>query len=333
MCGKIREASLFFIITHILLLCGCAGGGRKAPVSETRLLLDTVCSITLYDPPDRAVLEDALDLCAGYESLLSVTIEGSDVWRINHADGKPVAVSAQTTEIVLEGLRYGDLSDGMFDISIGRLSGLWNFKGNPAVPLAEELAIAIETVDYRKIVVSGDTVQLTDPESRLDLGGIAKGYIADRVAAFLKERGVKAAVIDLGGNVVAVGRKPSGEKWRVGVRKPFDDSGKLLGTIETGAASIVTSGVYERQFESGGVVYHHIINPYTGMPVVSDVVSATVLTESSMAGDALSTILVLMGSGMAEKLADEATGFIGAALLLSSGDVMQIGEVELRASS
>ena len=316
-----------------ITFAGCGVKRQPQPaVSETRLLLDTVCTVTVYEPRDRALVTGALDLCAEYEQTFSVAIEGSDIWRINHARGEAVTISAQTAEMISIGLDFGRLSDGMFDITIGRLSSLWNFKGDPAVPDAGDIRAAIGTVDYRVVVLSGETVQLRDPEATLDTGGVAKGYIADKLADYLKERGVKSALIDLGGNVVTVGEKADGNMWRVGVRKPFGENGELLGVIETGEASVVTSGIYERQFESGGRVYHHILDPKTGMPAVSDVVSATVLTENSAAGDALSTILVLAGSERAAELTGETPGFIGAVLALSSGEVILLGEVNFRSA-
>jgi len=309
-----------------MMFTGCRKQPAE-PVSETRLLLDTVCTVTLYEPRDRALVTGALDLCAEYEQLFSVTIEGSDVWRINHAHGEQVTVSAQTAEMLSIGLEFGRLSDGKFDITIGRLSSLWNFKGDPKIPGAEEIRTAMGTVDYRKANVSGNTVQLSDPEAAFDAGGVAKGYIADKLADYLKERGVRSALIDLGGNVVTVGGKPDGKLWRVGVRKPFGENGELLGVIETWEASVVTSGIYERMFESGGRTYHHILDPETGMPAISDVVSATVVTESSAVGDALSTVLVLAGSKKAAELTGEVPGFMGAVLVLSSGEIMQLGEI------
>jgi len=321
-----KSIAYFIIIAFAVMLCGCYGG-KAEPVGETRLMLDTVCSITIYDPPDRQLVSEAMELCEEYEKLFSVTIEGSDVWRVNHAGGAPVTVSDETAQVILAGLSFGGISGGLFDITIGRLSGLWNFKGTPSLPAAQEIAAARDTVDSSKISLTGNTVQMADTDAWLDLGGIAKGYIADRLASFLKEKGVKGAVIDLGGNVILVGKKPGGNLWRVGVTKPFSESGELLGTIETGEASAVTSGIYERQFESGGRIYHHILDPRTGMPVESDVVSATVIARSSMTGDALSTMFVLLGSSAAELLGS-VPGFIGAIVVLDSGEVLEYGKVE-----
>ena len=319
------------VVLSLFLFTACAPKAPSQPISETRLLLDTVCTITIYDPNiDKGLLSEALDLCAEYESLLSRTLEGSDIWRVNQAGNEPVKVDARTAALIKTGLKYGDFSGGLFDISIGRLCALWDFGGNPAVPSPTQLAAAQATVDYRQVSVNGDTVQLANAETWLDLGGIAKGYIADQVTAFLKERGVKSAVIDLGGNIVAVGAKPDGSPWRIGIEQPFSERSEIIGALSTGAASIVTSGIYERQFTENGVLYHHILDPASGLPAKSDVISATVITESSTVGDALSTIIILAGSENAAALLEQSPGFMGALLMLESGELLQYGELDFQ---
>jgi thiamine biosynthesis lipoprotein len=294
-------------------------------------LLDTVCTITVFGARDRSLLNDAFELCAEYEALFSVTIEGSDVWRINHAGGAPVAVATQTLEVIRLGIEYGELSGGLFDITIGRLSSLWDFTGRSGVPSEAELEFARNTVDYRRIIIEGHTVRLEDPEARIDLGGIAKGYIAGRLADFLRERGVAGAIVDLGGDVAVVGEKPDGTPWRIGIRQPFGARSELLGAVDTGEASIVSSGIYERMFEEHGVKYHHILDPFTGMPVISDIISVTMITESSVIGDIISTIILLTGSGRATELLSLTPGFIGALLVLESGELIEIGDIAFHA--
>ena len=322
---KVFIASLLILC---VLLSGCATKLQSQPISETRLLLDTICKITVYGIEDKAIVSEALDLCAEYEALLSMTVEGSDVWRINHSGGTPVTVAQQTAEIIAAGLEYGRLTDGLFDITIGRLSALWDFTGQSGIPARSEIETARQTVDYRQVVLDGYTVQLLNPEAWIDLGGIAKGYIADMIAEFLKERQVPAAIIALGGNIVAYGQKPDGSKWLIAVRKPFGEQSDRSGILKTDEASIVSSGKYERQFVENGVLYHHILNPNTGMPVGSDIDGATILSERSMDGDALSTIVLLVGSQRAASILDAARGFIGAVLVLDSGEILTLGEVD-----
>ena len=325
----IRKIKLLLPIVILLtVFSGCAEKQQQAPVSETRILLDTFCTITIYGPHDRQLFDDAFSLCEKYEALLSKSAEGSDIWRINHAGGSPVMVAAETIEVISSGLAFGGLSDGMFDITVGRLTTLWDFSGDPGVPTITELADALVTVGYGNVIVSGDTVRLADPDTWLDLGAIAKGYIADRMADFLRERGVTGAVVDLGGDVAAVGGKPDGSPWMIGVRQPFGGQNDLLGVVETAEAAIVTSGTYERQFTENNVLYHHILDPYNGMPVVSDVVGATVLAKRAMVGDALSTVALLVGSGNAEDLLAGVPGFIGALLVLDNGDLLQLGSID-----
>jgi len=312
------------------IFSGCAKKQPPEPLSETRLLLDTVCTITIYDVVDPALLTEALDLCAFYESLFSRTMEGSDVWRVNHAAGAPVAVDAATAELLRAGLAYGNLSGGMFDITIGRLCALWDFSGAPAVPAPEKLAAARDTVDFRLATITDNTVQMIYAAAWLDLGGIAKGYIADMLAIFLKECGVASAVIDLGGNIVTVGLKPGGNLWRIGVEQPFSDRSELIGVLNTGEASIVTSGIYERQFTENGVLYHHILDPHTGLPVKSDIVSVTVVSESSTAGDAISTIIILLGSEKTAPLLAQVPGLMGAVMMLENGELLQYGDIDFQ---
>jgi len=326
-----RGVCVFLLILMLVgLLGGCGAEQAAEPVSDMRFLLDTLCTITIFGASDRSVLDEAFDLCAEYEALLSITIEGSDVWRINHAGGAPVEVAPPTLEIIRLGMEYGELTGGMFDITIGRLSSLWDFSGRSGVPSESELVFASGTADFGRIVIEGNTVQLADPDAWIDLGGIAKGYIADRLADFLRSRGVLGAIIDLGGDVAVVGEKPDGTPWRIGVRQPFGARNELLGVVETGEASVVSSGVYERMFEENGVVYHHILDPGTGMPVSSGVISATVVTESSVVGDILSTIILLVGSEKAAGLFSQTPGFIGALLVLEDGELLEFGDIDFR---
>jgi thiamine biosynthesis lipoprotein len=230
-------------------------------------------------------------------------------------------------------MEYGRFSGGQFDITIGRLSALWDFSGRSGVPPGSDIESARDTIDYSQIIILGNTVRLADPEALIDLGGIAKGYIADRLADFLRGRGVAGAIIELGGDIILVGEKPDKTPWRIGVRQPFGERSELIGAVETSAAAIVTSGIYERMFEENGVIYHHILDPGTGMPVKSDVVSATVVAESAVAGDVLSTVIVLLGSERAVSLLWNMPGFVGAMLVLDNGELLQFGEIVFLSNS
>ena len=323
-----RVITFIMLIAAVLVFPGCAVERSAVPVSGTEFLLDTVCTITIYELQDPDLILRAFELCEELEALFSISIEGSDVWRINHAGSEIVRVSPETAEVIREGVLYGGFSEGLFDITIGRLSRLWDFSGIMAVPDEEDLSAAQKTVDYTQIMVDGDMVRLANADAWIDLGGIAKGYIADRLAVFLADNGAASGIVDLGGNIVTFGERPDGRLWRIGVKHPFGAGGDLFGVIEVGKASVVTSGVYERSFEIDGVLYHHILDPFSGFPARSDVVSATVVSDSSMLGDVLSTVLLLAGSERAEGLLERIAGVAGALLILEDGGHMIFGDIE-----
>jgi thiamine biosynthesis lipoprotein len=188
------------------------------------------------------------------------------------------------------------MSGGAFDISIAPASTLWDFTSGEAVlPDAAKLAEAAARVDYTQVRLEGNTVTL--PEGMMiDLGGIAKGYIADRVKAYLEERGTEHAILSFGGNIVAIGKKPDGTDWKVGIQDIDKPTGAYMLVAANRGGSTVTSGIYERGFELDGVYYHHLLNPKTGWPEQNELASVTILSESSMEGDALATAAFILGT-------------------------------------
>ena len=143
--------------------------------------------------------------------------------------------------------------------------------------------------------IQNNTVQLTDPYTQIDLGAIAKGYIADRIKDYLEEQGVKHATINLGGNIQTIGTKPDGSDYNIGIQKPFDETGEPITSVKIKDKSIVTTGIYQRYFEQDGTLYHHVLDPRTGMPCDTDLYSVSIITDSSLTADAMSTVCCLMG--------------------------------------
>ena len=285
------------LVLASLPLSACAKTEKQSVVGY---YLDTVVTLTAY-VDDAQVLRDALEECGRYERLLSRTIEGSDVWRINHASGRPVKVSDDTLTILDCARQVSALSDGMFDVTIAPVSTLWDFTSGAAVlPDADAIAGAAELVDISKLEIDGGEVTL--PEGMMiDLGGIAKGYIADAVKRYLMDRGVESAILSFGGNIVAIGMKPDGSPWKVGIQDIDKPTGEYMLVSKNYGGSTVTSGIYERGFDLDGVRYHHILDPHTGWPVQNELASVTIFSESSMWGDALSTGAFALGTqnGMA----------------------------------
>ncbi len=256
-----------------------AADAEKKSVSG--FYMDTIITLTAYTD-DEAVLNDALKECGRYDRLLSRTQEDSDVWRINHA--------------LKTALQVSGMSDGAFDVTIAPASTLWDFTSGAAVlPDADQLKAAAEKVDYTKLSIEGNTVTL--PKGMMiDLGGIAKGYAADKVKEYLAGRGVESAILSFGGNIVAIGLKPGSKPWKVGIRDIDGGPADYMLISRNFGGSTVTSGIYERGFDLDGVRYHHLLDAETGWPVQNELASVTIFSESSMLGDALSTAAFVLGT-------------------------------------
>ena len=258
-------------------------------------MLDTICTVTLYDWSGNGgkLVDGAFDVCNRCEHMLSATVSGSDIYKINHSRGEPVEVSSDTAQLISHSLEYSRLSDGAFDITIYPVKQLWDFSGNSSeIPEKSRLESAVQMVDYTKVQLDGNIVRLPDGMG-IDLGAVAKGFTADKAAEYLRDSGVKSAIIDLGGNVMVIGNKPDGSDWRVGIQEPFGQSNADV--IEISDKSAVTSGVYQRYFEKDGIIYHHILNAHDGMPCDTGLYSVTIIGESSEECDALSTLCMLLG--------------------------------------
>ena len=287
-------AILAALLMLLSTLPGCAAPGKEKK-SSVGFYLDTVITLTAY-VDDQAVLEDALKECGRYERLLSRTIEGSDVWNINHANGQPVEVSDDTLAILDVARQVSERSGGAFDVTIAPVSTLWDFtSGAAVVPDAGIIEEAAKRIDFTQITIDGNAVTLP-AGMMIDLGGIAKGYIADAVKGYLMDRGVESAILSFGGNIVAIGLKPDGSPWKVGIQDIDQPTGAYMLVALNRGGSTVTSGIYERGFEADGVYYHHILDAKTGWPVQNELASVTIFSESSMWGDALATAAFALGT-------------------------------------
>ena len=273
------------------------GGGGATQLQNTFFCFDTVC--TIGGAMEQELLDELIARCQWFELILSRTKETSDVSHINVAEGRPTMVEPETAELIEASLGYSRKSDGLFDITIGAVTTLWDFHDG-VVPNEEDIAGALPHVGYELVSVDGTTVTLADPLARIDLGGIAKGYVTDDIVARMHDAGVESGFVNLGGNVAVVGNKADGTPWGIGVRDPFDESGKSsVALVRATSGSLVTSGLYERQFEQGGRRYWHILDPRTGWPVESNVVSASVFSERSIDGDGLTKPLFMLGEAEA----------------------------------
>lgn len=304
----IKRTTTFTMILAVipLILSGCTR--NIEPISRTGFYFDTVIQITLYDTEDGTILDGCFVLAEKYENLFSATTEGSDVWNINHAGGKTVTVSEETAALLVTAADYANTTEGVIDPTIHPVSALWGFgsDGEAHVPEDNKIKEALSHVSCDNIRFdtapseeTGEsvyrTVTLTDPGAAVDLGFIAKGYIADKMKEYLLSRGVKSACISLGGNVLAIGEKPDGSPFRIGIQEPFAASGKSLDTVEIRDTSVVTSGIYERCFYENDVLYHHVLDTATGYPVDNELAGVTIICPSSVKADALSTACLCLG--------------------------------------
>lgn len=307
------------------------------------MYFDTVITVSLldYDGSSTPILDGCMDLCEKYENLLSSTVTGSDVWNINHSRGEPVTVSSDTAQLIDRALYYCESSVGAVDITLGGVSNLWGFSSanlaaNPTPPSEAQIAEALTHVDYSGVhlIDSGSgglegeaqpQIILTDPEAQIELGFIAKGYIADMLGIYLEDCGVRSAIINLGGNVKVIGTKPDGSDFNIGIQKPFADMNETLTTVSCHDSSVVSSGIYERYYEYDGKLYHHILDSTTGYPCENDVTGVTIRTSSSTDADALSTLCFILGKDeglkLIERLDDTEALYVmnGDSIITSSG--------------
>lgn len=352
---RFKSSTVFTYILTVLvslsLLTGCSGSGNSGsnaqvePVSGENYFLDTVCTVSIYAIKDaegneaaaaeeqetaQEAIDAAFDLCAAYDKKLSRTVDASEISKINNAGGEWTEVDESVAELIKSGLDYSELSGGDFDITIGGVTDLWDFHADPEdarVPDADELAEAVKHVDYRNVEVDGNKVRIKDPEAKIDLGGIAKGYIGDRMTEVLEEHGVTSSIINLGGNVICIGGKYTGEEttdFAIGVETPYSDRTEITGKIDARDKTLVTSGVYERKIEVDGKLYHHILSTETGYSVETDLDAVTLCAEKgkSMDLDALSTICLIKGSAAAKELIESIEG-VEAVFILSGGTTDQ----------
>lgn len=295
-------------------LASCSSGSASSASEEAEtqkrsiFVFDTEVYLTAVCPA--ALMDQAVQRCMYFEGIFSRTVEGSDVWRINHALGEPVEVAPETADCIRTALRYSQETQGLFDITIGAVSSLWDFKEG-VKPDDWAIQDALGHVGFKNVLVEGNTVTLTDPLAKIDLGGIAKGYIADDLHSLFAKAGCKSAVLNLGGNVMLVGSKEDGSNWRVGVQDPNDARNVCIARVDCSDKSIVTSGLYERYFQQDGEVYYHILDPRTGYPARTDLLASSVYSNKSCDGDAYATALFIMGKEAALEFIERMQGVEG----------------------
>ena len=287
------------IILMGLLLSACKPAIRKE--SRTVFLLGTVCSVQLFTDKPQAESERILHACTerlkALELYLSANVDDSDITAINRAAGKKsVRIPADLYPVFERAVFFAEKTSGAFNPVIGSVVKLWNIGfDNARVPPARAINEALAFTDYTALTLQEGECFLQKAGMQLDLGGIAKGFAADECARIIKAHHIDNALIDIGGTVTALGVRPDGKPLIIGIRDPRLRQGEPIMAVIGHNKSIATSGSYERYFEQDGIRYHHILDPATGYPVQSNLVSVSILSPTAADADALSTACFVLG--------------------------------------
>ncbi len=305
-------------IAAVLLAVGCAYNPPTA--QQTVFAMDTAMTVTVCGDNCEALAANACAMINRLSAKWSVTDENSEIYRANNSENSPTEISDETAQLIEYALQIGEQTGGAFDITLYPVLCEWGFTtGEYKIPDEKRLLQLLEKTGGSKVAVDGGRLTLTGG-AQIDLGGIAKGYTGDILCAYLKENGVESALLSLGGNIHAVGVKSDGSAWRVGIKNP--DGGENIAVLELCDKAAVTSGGYERYFiGEDGVRYCHILDPKTGKPADSGLVSVTIVGAQGWLCDALSTAVYVMGADSAAALWRERRDF-DMVLLTDSGELL-----------
>lgn len=294
-----KFSKLSAVLGIFILLSSCQTQETDTAFSDETFLMDTVVTQTVYGTDSEKVANEAVDLMKEIENTYSSYLDDSITAKINENAGiSPVPVTSDELNTIKRCVQFSAQSNGLFDLTIAPLVKLWNITGdNPKVPSDEEISKAQALIDYRDVVVDEEnrTVYLSRPGMQLDFGATVKGYTVQKVLELYRQSGITGGILSLGGNVAAFGKKPDGSPFRIGIRDPRKTASDYFAILEVSEQVIATSGAYERYFEQDGKIYHHILNPKTGYPCESDLLSVTVVSEDGLLCDYLSTLFYIQG--------------------------------------
>ncbi len=314
----IKLRKIIAAMLSMILFCGC-GGTSAQKMEVTYFAMDTVMSFRVLG--NNAAAEAAFAGLGGmlgkYEKKWSVTDPESVIAAANR--GESVVLDPQTAELIQFALEMNELTDGALDITMYPVLREWGFTtGEYKVPDDDRIAELLMLTGCEKVQLSDSVLSLADG-AQIDLGAVAKGYAGDLISEHFRECGVTSALLDLGGNIHTIGSNPDGTPWRLGIRSPFGEGN--IAVLELSDKAAVTSGGYERYFTENGVDHSHILDPKTGAPADSGLVSVTIVGAEGRLCDALSTALYVMGAEAAERLWQEQGGF-DMILIESNGDML-----------
>ncbi|GFP77755.1 FAD:protein FMN transferase [Clostridium fungisolvens] len=303
------------VIAVIIIVIFITGDNGNGTVTRNSYGLGTIIHLRATGRGAEKAIAEAITRVNDIDDKMSAFKESSEIKRINAKAGSSYEiVSRDTYDVIEKAVRYSEVLEGAFDPTIRPLVELWNSNGKKnKIPEKEKIAEKMQLINYKDIILDkiNYSVKLRKYDQKLDLGGIAKGYAADEVRNIFKKCRVKSGLIDLGGNIYALGNKENGSPWTVGIQDPFKSRGNYVMTINVADKSVVTSGDYEKYFDIGGNKYHHILDVRTGFPAESEIVSSTIISDNSIDGDGLSTGIFILGVEKSLKILETVDGIDG----------------------
>ncbi|MEG1848964.1 MAG: FAD:protein FMN transferase [Oscillospiraceae bacterium] len=289
-------------LVFVLALTGCRASNKQLaaePAVGVEFVMNTLVEQRWYGEHAQEAYDEIIASLRTLEQKLSLYVETGEIAQLNAAAGKaPVAVSKDVYQLLKAAVACGEASDGAFDLTIAPLTLCWDIAGeHPHIPAQEEIDRARALVDYRKLRLDdqAQTAFLEEPGMQVDLGGVAKGMAASAMREIAQKHGVQG-FLSIGGNMMVEGKKPDATDFRIGIRDPRADQTEYIAVLALDGLTMATTGDYERYFIENGVRYHHILDPFTGYPSQSDLISVTVISENGTLADCLSTTIFLQGS-------------------------------------
>ncbi len=331
-----RATAIFLLIIMSCVFAGCSVQKNDSTV----IAMNTVCTQTVYAQYE--VIAGAEQILFETEAEFSKYVQTSDIYKINENAGRFVAVSQKTYDVLKRAVELAKITDGAFDPTVGKIVEAWDFTNEPKVPEEQEISALLQGVGYDKIEFDEENISVKIQENQaIDLGALVKGYAGDQLLAYYKGQKVSDGLLNLGGNMTAFGDK-GGEPFVIGIRDPLGEANEYFCTAQLKDVSLVTSGAYERFFEENGVTYHHIIDPKTGYPADSDILSVSILSDDGMLADALSTAVFVLGSDDGLRLVEnngaqalivlKDNTFIATDEFINNTDMQLVGEKYVKAS-
>lgn len=304
---KLLVCGASFVFLAIAVVLGNTYIENRKTATSVEFIMNTVVELRLHGKHSQEAVSQINKELRTYETSYSMYIENSDIWRINQNAGKRfTTVSADVLKLIQTAKKFSDKTGGLFDITIAPLTALWNVTAeNPQIPDNSEIEETIKLVNYQDIIIKGNQVMLKYPGQAIDLGAIAKGNACEIIRQVAAEYDIQSGYASIGGNMVVLGDKPTGQPYLFGIRDPQGDASQYIGSISISGKTMATTGAYERFFEVNEKRYHHVLNPKTGYPAESDFLSVSVVAEDGALADFLSTALFLLGKNALNKAMDE----------------------------